>query len=92
MKSKYYYINLTDQERVDILHSLINKRNILIEQGRYTDLVDEVIAKISKASDGQVQGRIHRQWGCRKIKRSSRETHANYAKFIDTLPYASGKA
>jgi len=49
MKSKYYYINLTDQERVDILYSLINQRNKLIEQGRYTDLVDEVIAKITKA-------------------------------------------
>lgn len=49
MKSKYYYINLTDQERVDILHSLIEKRNKLIEQGRYTDLVDEVITKITKA-------------------------------------------
>lgn len=49
MKSQYYYINLTDQERVDILHSLIEKRNKLIEQGRYTDLVDEVITKITKA-------------------------------------------
>jgi len=49
MKSKYYYINLTDQERVDILYSLIEKRNKLIEQGRYTDLVDEVITKITKA-------------------------------------------
>lgn len=49
MKSRYYYINLTDQERVYILHSLINKRNKLIEQGRYTDLVDEVIAKVTKA-------------------------------------------
>lgn len=49
MKNKYYYINLTDQEKSDILHSLINKRNKLIEQGRYTDLVDEVITKISKA-------------------------------------------
>lgn len=47
MKSRYYYINLTDQERVNILHSLINKRNKLIEQGRYTDLVDEVITKIT---------------------------------------------
>ncbi len=35
MKSRYYYINLTDQERVDILHSLINKRNKLIEQHQY---------------------------------------------------------
>ena len=49
MKSKYFYINLTDQERVDILHSLTEKRNKLIVQGRYTDLVDEVITKITKA-------------------------------------------
>ena len=49
MKCRYFYINLTDQERVDILHSLIEKRNKLIEQGRYTDLVDEVIAKGTKA-------------------------------------------
>ena len=49
MKSKYFYINLTDQERADILHSLIKKRNNLIEQGKYTDLVDEVITKITKA-------------------------------------------
>jgi len=34
MKRRYFYINLTDQERADILHSLIEKRNKLIEQGR----------------------------------------------------------
>ena len=49
MKSKYFYINLNDQERVDILHSLTEKRNKLIVQGRYTDLADEVITKITKA-------------------------------------------
>ena len=49
MKSKYYYINLTDQERADIIHSLLAKRNKLIEQGRYTDLVDETICKLTKA-------------------------------------------
>ena len=49
MKSKYFYINLNDQERVDILRSLTEKRNKLIVQGRYTDLVDEVITKITKA-------------------------------------------
>ena len=49
MKSRYFYINLTDQERADILRSLIEKRNKLIEQGKYTDLVDEVITKITKA-------------------------------------------
>ena len=49
MKSKNYYINLTEQERTEILYSLIAKKNTLIEQGRYTDLVDDVICKLSKA-------------------------------------------
>ncbi len=49
MKSKYYYLNLTEQEKADILRALIEKRNKLIEQGRYTDLVDETIFKLTKA-------------------------------------------
>ena len=57
MKSRYYYINLTDQERVNILHSLINKRNKLIEQGRYINLVDEVITKITKAKKRRYEHR-----------------------------------
>ena len=43
MKDKKYYINLTEQERSQIIHSLIDKKNALMAQGRYTDAVDEVI-------------------------------------------------
>ena len=49
MKSRNYYINLTEQERSEIIYSLIAKKNALITQGRYTDLVDDVIYKLSKA-------------------------------------------
>lgn len=33
---KKYYINLTEQERSQIIHSLIDKKNALMHQGRYT--------------------------------------------------------
>lgn len=33
---KKYYINLTEQERSQIIHSLIDKKNALMAQGRYT--------------------------------------------------------
>ena len=49
MKDKKYYINLTGQERSQIIHSLIDKKNALMVQGRYTDAVDEVILKLMKA-------------------------------------------
>ena len=34
MKDKKYYINLTEQERSQIIHSLIDKKNALMAQGR----------------------------------------------------------
>ena len=49
MKSRNYYINLTEQERSEIIYSLIAKKNALIAQGRYTDLIDDVLCKLSKA-------------------------------------------
>ena len=48
-KQSRYYINLTEQERSQIMHSLIDKKNALMAQGRYTDAVDEVILKLMKA-------------------------------------------
>lgn len=51
MKEKTYYLNLTEQERAEIICSLIAKKNALIAQGRYTDLVDDVICKLSKATE-----------------------------------------
>ena len=50
MRNKNYYINLNDREYLDVLSSLMNKRNKLIQSGKYTDGIDEVIMKIKKAN------------------------------------------
>jgi non-homologous end joining protein Ku len=49
MKPITYYINLTDEERVHIVESLISLKSALLEQGKYTDAVDDVIVKMLKA-------------------------------------------
>lgn len=49
MKKQKYYINLTDQERSEILSSLLIKKNKLTHQGKFTDGIDEVICKLMKA-------------------------------------------
>ena len=49
MRNKNYYITLNDREYLDVLSSLMNKRNKLIQSGKYTDGIDEVIMKIKKA-------------------------------------------
>lgn len=49
MKKQNYYINLTDQERSEILSSLLIKKNELTHQGKFTDGIDEVICKLMKA-------------------------------------------
>ena len=48
MRDKYY-INLNDKEYFDALSSLASKRNKLIQSGKYTDGIDEVIMKIKKS-------------------------------------------
>ena len=48
MRDKYY-INLNDKEYFNALSSLVNKRNKLIQSGKYTDGIDEVIMKIKKS-------------------------------------------
>ena len=49
MRNKNYYINLNDREYLDVLSSLMNKRNKLIQSGKYTAGIDEVIMKIKTA-------------------------------------------
>ena len=48
MKKKYH-LYLTVDERRMILDSLIEKKNDLIRTGHYTDAVDEIIIKLTKA-------------------------------------------
>ena len=47
MKSVKYYIPCTEEEVRIVLHSLVQMRNRLIREGRYTDCVDELIAKLA---------------------------------------------
>ena len=44
-----YHIYLTGEERRAVINSLIELRNDLISQGKYTDIVDELIIKFTKA-------------------------------------------
>ncbi len=45
MREKKYHIYLTDDEQSRVIQSLINLKNNLIVQGRYTDAVDEVLSE-----------------------------------------------
>jgi hypothetical protein len=47
MKKPRYYITLNSEETRLVLRSLIRMKNRLIQEGRYTDCVDELIAKIA---------------------------------------------
>ena len=46
MKGEKYHIYLSTKERNEIVAFLINLKNKLIEQGRYTDAVDDVLCKV----------------------------------------------
>ena len=48
MKTKYH-IYLTGEQRSAVINSLIDLRNDLISRGKYTDIIDELIIKFTKA-------------------------------------------
>ncbi len=54
MKTKYH-IYLTAEERRAVINSLIDLRNNLISQGMYTDLVDELLIRISKTKAKKIK-------------------------------------
>lgn len=47
--SKKYYLALDDYEHSLLIHALNDKRNELIQNGKYTDAVDEVLVKVIEA-------------------------------------------
>lgn len=49
MKNPKYHLYLTPDERRIIINSLIDLRNDLISQGRYTYIIDELLIKFTKA-------------------------------------------
>ena len=46
MKKTKYWLMLSPEESRILLNSLIRLKNKLIQQGRYTDCVDELIARV----------------------------------------------
>lgn len=49
MREKINHLYVDSHERKIILHSLVELKNTLIQQGRYTDCVDELIYKVANA-------------------------------------------
>lgn len=49
MKDPKYHIYLTNEERSEVLKSLIYLKNEMIVQGKYTDVLDEIIVKLYKS-------------------------------------------
>ena len=61
MKDPKYHIYLTNEERSEFLKSLIDLKNEMIVQGKYTDVLDEIIVKLYKARKKNIEykGNIH---------------------------------
>ena len=53
--NKKYHLYLTTDERRLILDSLIDMKNELIRTGHYTDAIDEIIFKLTKAKIKRVR-------------------------------------
>ena len=49
MKNPKYHVYLTNEERSEVLKSLIDLKNEMIAQGKYTDVLDEIIVKLYNA-------------------------------------------
>lgn len=49
MINQKYQIYLTNEELGELIRQLIKSKNDLISMGRYTDAVDDLIIKVSKA-------------------------------------------
>lgn len=55
MKETTYHLYLDETEYSKIIESLINLKNSLIRQGRYTDAVDDVLCKFVRARKKKVK-------------------------------------
>lgn len=49
MREKKYHLYLTADEQSKVIQSLIDLKNNLIAQGRYTDAEDDVLLKVLSA-------------------------------------------
>ena len=49
MTEKKYRVYLTESEQSSLIKALVNLKNTLIKNGKYTDAIDELIIKVTKA-------------------------------------------
>ena len=49
MRNPKYHLYLTHDEHRTVINSLIDLKNHLVTQGKYTDAVDELIVKLTKS-------------------------------------------
>ena len=49
MRDKTYHAYLDSHERQLVIHSLVELKYRLVQEGRYTDCVDELIFKVANA-------------------------------------------
>ena len=55
MRDKTYHIYLDSPEKKLLIHSLVELKNQLIQQGRYTDCVDELVFKVINAPTKRIK-------------------------------------
>ena len=55
MREKTNHLYVDSQERNLLLHSLVELKNQLIQQGRYTDCVDELVFKVIHAPTKRIK-------------------------------------
>lgn len=55
MREPKYYIYLDDNEYRRLIESLVSLKNRLIQQGRYTDAVDDLLIKLSTARKKKIK-------------------------------------
>ena len=58
MKNSNYHLYLTDDEYSQVIHSLIELKNNLIQAGKYTDVVDDLLVRLISAKKKNIKIRI----------------------------------
>lgn len=55
MRTENYHIYLNADEQKQIFISLLNLKNRLLEQGKYTDAVDDILCKVLSAKKRKIK-------------------------------------
>ena len=55
MRNPKYHVYLTPSERRSVINSLINLRNDLISQGKYTEVIDKLLIKLTKVKAKKIK-------------------------------------